>query len=309
MQKSTNKLGKKIRERRQANQLSIRALAKFAGVSPSYISSIESGRNSTTGRAPEPSLRVLRGIAGTLDIALDDLVNLSDGQPAGGCSSAHEHLLLYSVADQQYDLTDILDKLSDRGVDRWVYISDPRNPSATQTPQTSDGRVYSWCWPFGAAPYPDEFLVPSLIRDALRQQLRLCGDGVKSEKIGLIIGDCSAVMRWMVNPETEIEYETKWPQDVDDVFEELFGHPPLVNVCVYQHADLEAIASRIDVLDAVIRLIQTHSDVIVIEEGGQLSSGAGAIQRILLSLRPPDMSSRSWNSLIKAAAPSLSAPA
>ena len=113
----------------------------------------------------------------------------------------------------------------------------------------------------------------------------------------------------MVNPETEIEYETKWPQDVDDVFEELFGHPPLVNVCVYQHADLEAIASRIDVLDAVIRLIQTHSDVIVIEEGGQLSSGAGAIQRILLSLRPPDMSSRSWNSLIKAAAPSLSAPA
>ena len=48
MQKSTNKLGKKIRERRQANQLSIRALAKFAGVSPSYISSIESGKFSQT---------------------------------------------------------------------------------------------------------------------------------------------------------------------------------------------------------------------------------------------------------------------
>src|SRR5690242_20266015 len=48
-------LGIEVRDRRTRLGLSVRALARHAGVSPAYITAIETARNPSTGRPPVPS--------------------------------------------------------------------------------------------------------------------------------------------------------------------------------------------------------------------------------------------------------------
>lgn len=60
-------LGDFIRAQRKAARMSLRDLAAKAGVSNPYISQIERGLH-------EPSMRVLRGISGALNMPVDELL-------------------------------------------------------------------------------------------------------------------------------------------------------------------------------------------------------------------------------------------
>ena len=60
-------VGDRIKELREERGLSLSALAKYSGVSKSYISNIERGIQTN------PSLIVMKKLAETLDVPLDDL--------------------------------------------------------------------------------------------------------------------------------------------------------------------------------------------------------------------------------------------
>jgi transcriptional regulator with XRE-family HTH domain len=73
-------VGERLRARRRARGLSLRALAEKLGVSPSLISQIERGR-------ARPSVSTLFAIVTELDASLDELLFSDERQPASAASS------------------------------------------------------------------------------------------------------------------------------------------------------------------------------------------------------------------------------
>jgi len=73
-------VGERLRERRRARGLSLRALAERLGVSPSLISQIERGR-------ARPSVSTLFAIATELDASIDELL-FSDDRPSALAATA-----------------------------------------------------------------------------------------------------------------------------------------------------------------------------------------------------------------------------
>ena len=69
-------IGPRIRAERARREVTIRALARVVGVSPSLISQIETGKS-------QPSVSTLYGITSTLGLSLEDLFDASEaGEPA-----------------------------------------------------------------------------------------------------------------------------------------------------------------------------------------------------------------------------------
>jgi len=68
--------GPRLRQRRKAGGMAAKDLARLAGVSPSYISQLEHGRQD------HPSLEVLNALASGLGVTLSEL--LGDASPAEG---------------------------------------------------------------------------------------------------------------------------------------------------------------------------------------------------------------------------------
>ncbi len=69
---SDGPLGKFLREQRALARLSVREMARMAQVSNAYLSQVERGMHA-------PSLRVMRALADVLEVPVEDLVHLSDG--------------------------------------------------------------------------------------------------------------------------------------------------------------------------------------------------------------------------------------
>jgi hypothetical protein len=113
-------------------------------------------------------------------------------------------------------------------------------------------------------------------------------------------------MRWVVNPETSVEYETVWPTKVCGSFDAVLGCSPAANVCVYNHSDIEPIANRIDVLETVLGLIKAHRSIISIDSSGRIEVDGRAASAILSQVRPSDVSVNAWETLVSAYAQSWS---
>lgn len=285
--------GKQVRQRREALRISVRKLANAAGISPSYVTAIESGRNPATGRPPEPSIGVVERLSSALD--LSNLVFAVDiGEGAACCD--HNHTLLYRLDDGRRELREVLGEVFQQNVQQWICICDPR------TPYDSDETLVAWHWRFGDFPYPDNYLVPERIGEALEAELTNAAAKVTAENYGLVIADCSAVMRWMINPDAEVDYEDRWLERSTDVCCRLLGRPPVTNVCVYSHRDLEALSRQIDVLDTVLRLLTAHSDILAIEGSGTVLAGTEAVLAVLAECRPGGVSGSAWRSMSHAAA-------
>jgi transcriptional regulator with XRE-family HTH domain len=288
--------GRAVRERRLAMRLSLRALAEITGVSASYISAIETARNSTTGRAPEPSISVADKLLRALELSPELLVTrCARGDDSYGFCN---HMLLYRLSEHRGGLKPVLDQLFD-GVDQWFCVADPGNEPEAE-PQ-----IIAWRWPFGANPYPDSYLEPARIIEALELQLRKYTGVVSPSRPGLVIADCSCVMRWVVNPESEVDFETRWVELSGDAVRRVFGSAPIANVCVYDHSDMETLSSRIDVLDTLMRLFGSHTSVATIDSENRIQRGSAAIAAILRESRPSGVSSAAWRGLTSAAAVTL----
>lgn len=286
--------GQRVRTRRKLLRLSIRKLAEDSQISPSYLSAIESGRNPATGRPPEPSIGVVERL--TTALGLSGPVFSAEGECPCGSACGDNHVLLYRLDDNSRDLTEILRIAFGTEVDQWLCISDPRI-----APERRDG-VIAWQWPFGRFPYPDTFLVPDRICDALETQVKGLAGRVTSEDYGLVIADCSAVMRWMINPEAEIDFEDRWVERSTDILKRHIGRVPKANVCVYLHRDLEALDGKIDVLGAILSLFASHTRTVVVDPSGAVLKGQEAVSAILAESRPSGVSSSAWRTLCGAAA-------
>jgi transcriptional regulator with XRE-family HTH domain len=74
-------IGLLIKQYRQKNNLTLREFAKSCGTSHSYISMLESGKNSKTGEPMVPTLTMLNKISQAMNISVNDLINLCDDIP------------------------------------------------------------------------------------------------------------------------------------------------------------------------------------------------------------------------------------
>ena len=289
--------GRQIREHRKSLRISIRKLAEDSGVSPSYVSAIECGKNPATGRPPEPSMSVVERLTKALGNP-NTVFNSKTSVHSSVCGSKcdQNHSLIYRLDDNRGDLASILNNAFGNQVDQWVCIEDPRQSLS------SDENFISWQWPFGEFPYPDNFLVVERIEEALEDEIERIASQITKQNYGVVIADCSAVMRWMVNPDAEVEYEDRWIERSTEIFKRLIGRAPIVNACVYSHRDLEALSNNIDVLNIILNLFSAHSHNITVDHSGKVLSGEAAVSAVLAESRPDGVSSGAWRQMSHATA-------
>ncbi len=287
--------GHDVRDRRRELGLSVRALAARAGVSPAYVSAIERGRNPATGRPAVPSVAVLVGLAAALELGV---ARLLDSLRLPGTSAAG-HVLLYSFDDRACPLEASEGLFGDR-VDHWLCIADPRG----EEPALPGGRATVRQWQLGKFPYDGPRLVPDQLVAALELEVRELARVHAGRRVGLLIADCSAVMRRVQNAEAEVALERRWDSEVHRIWAEHLHCPPAVDVCAYRHADVEALGLSIDQLATALELVRQHDLVILLGGDGPLT-GLPAIRRILERARPPGVGAGAWRELAAAAAPGL----
>jgi hypothetical protein len=211
------------------------------------------------------------------------------------------HALLYVLQKRPADVVEQVARLHGETTLRWVYVPDPRE----SPPRVSDERVALRCrWPLGDDPYPDRILDPARVLAALEHALRAGADGLGGD-VGLVIADCSAVMRWVRNPEAEVAFEAHWADDAERVFRDTLGRPPTANVCVYHHDDIEALAPEVDPLGVALALLRSHTEVAAVGLDGGLRTGVEAAGAILASVRPAGVGTATWADLCAVAARGL----
>jgi transcriptional regulator with XRE-family HTH domain len=86
-------IGPRIRAERARREVTIRALARVVGVSPSLISQIETGKS-------QPSVSTLYGITSTLGLSLEDLFDASDADETAEPPAADQSVLRYLRSDR-----------------------------------------------------------------------------------------------------------------------------------------------------------------------------------------------------------------
>lgn len=73
------KLSEIIKNYRKSHKVSMETLANRAGLSKTYISFIENGANSTTGKPIKPTVETLMRLSSAMGITLDDMIHMLDG--------------------------------------------------------------------------------------------------------------------------------------------------------------------------------------------------------------------------------------
>lgn len=286
--------GAAVRRQRKLQRLSLRALAKSVGLSASYLSSIECGRNPTTGRPPQPSVGAVDRLCELL--RLDRAAIFSLGADRHTHHHGGEHVLLYRLDERRDGLREISRQMTGGTVAHWLCIIDPNTEA-----ESADG-FHAWSWPYRSGPYPGDFLEAERIVDALALRAADLKDQVGGASYGVIIADCSSVMRWVVNPDAEVDFEEEWCQRSGDALRATLGSDPAVNMCVYHQRDLEALSQRLDRLNSVLRLIGSHDRIVAVLGDNTIVEGSQAIIEILRENRPDSVSSAAWRTISAALA-------
>jgi transcriptional regulator with XRE-family HTH domain len=291
-------LGTEIRDRRQQLGLSVRALAARADISPAYVTALETGNNPSTRRPPVPSLAIVRRVAEALDLELGALIRAGDAvRPEEGA-----HVLVYVVAPPPTGLLGAVDAALGADVDHWLHLADPR-----RTDDDDPARATTRRFALGAHPYATPHLDPDALVAALDHEVAVLATAHRGERVGLLIADCSAVMRYLQDAAAEVALEATWHQHVRRIWQEHFGGPPAVDVCAYDHDDLAALGLTIDQLATALELV-SHHDHTMLLDGDRAIAGAPAIRRILDEARPAGTSRVGWQQLTAAAARTLAGP-
>jgi transcriptional regulator with XRE-family HTH domain len=286
-------LGRRIRDQRKKLGLSTRAVASQAGISPAYVTSIELGRNPSTGRPPVPSIQVIRGLATALELDVVQLLEEFNTPSA----PEDQHVLLYCLDRPSDGVLATVDRLFGSDVDHWLYIADPRDPQINDL----DGRATVVRWQLGSFPYVTHHLDPNALVAALNDAVRSLAVTHAGRRVGLAIADCSAVMRWVQNAATEIAFERTWHRHVQDAWATHLGTPAQSDVCIYNDDDMEALGLTIDQVATALTLVREHHRVFVLDRGEAISSSP-AISRILQRAQPTSVSTTAWATLTAAAA-------
>ena len=293
--RNASPLGTEIRDRRVQLGLSVRALAARADISPAYVTALETGNNPSTRRPPVPSLAVVRRLADALDLDVDALIRAGDAAaPERGA-----HVLAYVVSPPPAGLLGAIDALLGAEVDHWLHLADPRRPDGDDPARATTRR-----FALGDYPYTSVHLDPDALVGALEHEVAELATAHRDERVGLLISDCSAVMRYLQDPAAEVALEATWHQHVHRIWEQHLGSAPAVDVCAYDHDDLAALGLTIDQLATALELVSRHDRTIVLD-GDRAVAGAPAIRRILDDTRPAGTSRAAWQALTAAAAQTL----
>jgi transcriptional regulator with XRE-family HTH domain len=285
-------MGEIVRRRRRDLGMSLREAARRIGISPSYLVALEQGRNPSTGRAAVPSPVVLSAIGDVLAVDLQDLLDA-----CRAVAAPRPHLLLYQTGRTHRSPATAARRVFAGHVDRWIEITDPRQPTRATEGNDVLVRVQG---PLGAAAGPSGYHA-SDTRAALARLLAEApplGDA----RVGLIFGANSFLLRSVDRPQTVIAGETSWESDVAATCLTSLHARPAANICVYRDADLRSVGDQLDQIEGLIGLIHTHRQVAVENVRGTITTGRAAIQMILESARPAGITTRAWQSLARAAA-------
>lgn len=191
-------IGELLKSRRMELELSLRFVAREAGISPSYLVALEQGRNPTTGRPPMPSPRVLAALGRVLGIGRTTLLELAAPQPAS------PHVLLYQTGARPGSPADAARLLFADAVDRWLEVPPPGGTG---------------------------------LQAALEESLVSHRDASGASRLGLIFGARPRYRRGG-DLAADIEREATWEEDVATICRHTLGVEPVANVCVYREADI-----------------------------------------------------------------------
>jgi transcriptional regulator with XRE-family HTH domain len=288
-------LGAMVRNRRRQLGLSARALAARAAISPAYVTAIETARNPSTGRPPTVSLGIAQRLADALEIDLPTLI----GKPSPHGRHA-AHVLAYVVTPPPGGTLAALDAIYGADVDHWLHIIDPRTAGDHSSERVTERR-----FALGSSPYATpEQLDPDSLVQALDREVATIAPTLHGRRVGLLIADCSAVMRYLHDASAEVAVEAIWHDAVTHIWQTRLGASPAIDVCAYQHDDIAALGLTIDRLQSALDLITRHDNVLLIQDNG-IVRGAPAIRRILATARPPGATTTAWDQLTAAAAHTL----
>jgi transcriptional regulator with XRE-family HTH domain len=272
----------------------MREAARRIGISPSYLHALEQGRNPSTDRAPVPSPPILAALAAVLDIDLATLLE------ACNAPSTHSvHVLLYQTGPGYESPVEAARRFFAGRVDAWIEIADPRSPNQHGPP---DDVLVRKRGPLGSAAAGSHVFESRLLLQELSDVIVEAPESPAHRRLGMIFGANSALLRSIENPVVLLDSEATWEHDVAAECRESLGVEPAANVCVYREADIQELATGLDPLATVLRLIQTHPHVVLQEPGGRLSTGPAATEAILAAARPAGVSAGTWQSLARAAA-------
>ena len=109
------KLGEIIKNYRREHSMSLRDFAQSCGMSHSYISMLEDGKNSKTGEPMVPTLASLKKIATALGMTLNELMSIADDMPV---MLKQPSDVFISYKDEDSDTRKLFDSLGIRPVTR-----------------------------------------------------------------------------------------------------------------------------------------------------------------------------------------------
>jgi hypothetical protein len=272
----------------------MRALAARAAISPAYVTAIETANNPTTGKPPRLSLAIVQRLADALEL---DVATLIDR--AAPAADHDAHVLVYVLSAPAGGILAPLAAQYAADVDHWIHIVDPRAPDDAPV-----GNVTAIRFELGAYPYATATFDGSALIAALDREIAVLAPTLRGRRVGLLISDCSAVMRYLRDASAPVANEASWHDDVTGLFLARFGGGPAVDACAYLHDDVAALGLTIDQLQTALDLIRRHDRVLLID-GDLTINGAPAISRILARARPSGASSGAWEQLAAAAARTL----
>jgi transcriptional regulator with XRE-family HTH domain len=262
-----------LRGRRGELGLSLREAARRIGISPAYLSSLEHGRNPSTGRPAVPSPLVLAAIARVLSVDLETLLRTTVATP-----TPSPHMLLVQLGRAHRPALEGARRAVTPGVDRWVEVSEPLGVAAGR-------RRYDAARAVRALP-------------ARLANLRPAGGDV-----GLVFGAAARPLAGVANPADLLAAEETWEEDVRLACLEPLGRAPAANVCVYREADIRAVKG--DPLAVALALVRAHPRVAAQRDDGEVATGAAAVEAVLAALRPDAVAPATWAQVAAAAARGL----
>ena len=286
-------LGGVLRNRRLALGLSLRHVARVAGISPSYLVALEQGRNPTTGRPPMPSPRVIAALGGALGIARSAILELAAAPP-----SSSPHVLLYQAGARTQSPAEAGRLLFGDAVDGWVEVV---SPDAPEEDPADDIRLRV-VGPLGSRPAGRQAYAPERALAALEALLADHRDVVSTPRLGLIFGAASRSRGRGSDLCTLLRSEATWESDVASLCRRVLGIEPVANICVYREADLRRRARESDPLTSGLKLIRAHPVVAAQCSPNGVVTGPAAIETMLVGLAPPETEAHTWKELAGAAA-------
>ena len=267
---------------RARRSMSTRALAAQAGVSQSYVVSLERARSADSRRAtaPTPTVEVLARLAAALEVEPAELL-------AAALRRRSRHVLL--VVDDGHRSS--LDRAVSAArhlraagaVDEWVWAGSvvDGDTGVEHRHRRIDLRRSG---PRGAHHYD-----PRAIRRSLRDELLSFGHEVEGASLGLVFAETSDVLAGLASPEVLLDFEHQWSDTVTAAADRIGAHA-LVNVCVYDPAVLAALP---DPIAAALSLLRSHDESWAAWDD-EVVVGDDAALHLLVRLRPPDVGAAEW---------------